>query len=96
MASYVPEWHIVDMAKQLRRGMVESRHYSYQLFAYHRAASEQRATSSKVRGTSKIVSLDEKKSSRLTLKYTYATWLRYFYGDLASEDAPLELGPATP
>ena len=76
--------------------MVESRHYSHQLFTDCRAASEQRATSSKVRGNSKIISLDEKKSFRLTLKYTYATWLRYFYGDLASEDAPLELGPATP
>ncbi|KAJ1396277.1 Aminotransferase-like, plant mobile domain [Sesbania bispinosa] len=81
------ESHIVEMAKELKVATIESAKYSREFLAQHRATlvssigSLSKTPPSKVRGTGNVLPPHQRKVAKGSLKYTYATWIRYFFGD---------------
>ncbi|KAJ1410976.1 Aminotransferase-like, plant mobile domain [Sesbania bispinosa] len=79
--------HLMDMAKDLKAATIDSAKYSREFLARRGAApipptnSSTKTPSKKVRGTGNVLPPEQRKSPRESLKYTFATWVRYFYGD---------------
>ena len=46
-------------------------------------------------GSDHVIPPEKKKSSRSTLKYTFATWLHYFHGNITFKGTPLKHGAPT-
>ncbi|KAJ1437619.1 hypothetical protein SESBI_03618 [Sesbania bispinosa] len=75
------------MAKDLKAATIDSAKYSREFLAKRRAAPmsppdpSSKMPPRKVRGTGNVLPPERRKSARESLKYTYATWVRYFFGD---------------
>ncbi|KAJ1396466.1 hypothetical protein SESBI_32569 [Sesbania bispinosa] len=92
--------HIIDRAKQLKATTIESAKYSREFLSRLRskppAAFDSKTPSRKVKGTGNVLPPEKRKVPRESLKYTFATWVRYFFGDVEKdpptdgEDKPLE------
>ncbi|KAJ1410173.1 Aminotransferase-like, plant mobile domain [Sesbania bispinosa] len=73
--------HLIDMAKELKATTVESARYSREFLAKRRAAPVPSDPPKKVRGTGNVLPPERSKNMRESFKYTFATWVRYFFGD---------------
>ncbi|KAJ1376580.1 hypothetical protein SESBI_49780 [Sesbania bispinosa] len=75
-----------DVAKELKATTLESARYSWEFLTKLRSkppsSSNSKTPPRKVRGTGNILPPDSKKRPRESLKYTFATWIRYFFGDI--------------
>ncbi|KAJ1396918.1 Aminotransferase-like, plant mobile domain [Sesbania bispinosa] len=97
----VQRCHLIDMAKELKVATVNSAKYSREFLAKRRAAPLPPADPStktpprKVRGTGNVLPPELRKNARDSVKYTYATWVRYFFGDYAVNKSFLP-GPPLP
>ena len=83
----------MDMAKVLKYSIVDTAHYSKQLLVAYKASAQcpGDASSSKV----PVKKEKQKKTQRSTLKYSFANWLRYFFGDFPVKNGLLVLSPPT-
>ena len=84
------------MAKELRQSTVDTANYSRKLFAARCAQQGKEGSSKKVPDPNHLVPPTKKKTLLSTLKYTFAGWLRYFYGDFTTKEDPFVLGPPIP
>ncbi|KAJ1400917.1 Aminotransferase-like, plant mobile domain [Sesbania bispinosa] len=78
--------HLIDMAKELKAATVESARYSQEFLAKRRATPvlsdpTNKTPPKKVRGTGNVLPPERRKNMRESFKYTFATWVRYFFGD---------------
>ncbi|KAJ1423466.1 Aminotransferase-like, plant mobile domain [Sesbania bispinosa] len=93
--------HLIDMAKELKVATVNSAKYSREFLAKRRAAPlpptdpSTKTPPRKVRGTGNVLPPELRKNARDSVKYTYATWVRYFFGDYAVNKSFLP-GPPLP
>ncbi|KAJ1393177.1 hypothetical protein SESBI_35226 [Sesbania bispinosa] len=74
-------------AKELKTDTIESAKYSREFLARLRsdsfvAASNPKTSFGKVRGSGNVLPPDKRKVAQESLKYTFATWVRYFFGDV--------------
>ncbi|KAJ1426536.1 Aminotransferase-like, plant mobile domain [Sesbania bispinosa] len=79
--------HLIDMAKDLKAVTIDNAKYSREFLAKRCAAPVPPSDPSsktplrKIRGTGNVLPPERRKAARESLKYTYATWVRYFFGD---------------
>ncbi|KAJ1382882.1 Aminotransferase-like, plant mobile domain [Sesbania bispinosa] len=85
------------MAKDLKATTIDSAKHCREFLArccatpIPPADSSTKTPQKKVRGTGNVLPPEQRKSPRESLKYTFATWVRYFYGDYDAEGTRLPL-----
>ncbi|KAJ1441596.1 Aminotransferase-like, plant mobile domain [Sesbania bispinosa] len=90
--------HIIDRAKELKAVTIEGANYSIEFLAKLRANAPPFSDTPqrKVRGTGNVLLPGQRKMARESLKYTYATWIRYFFGDFDLDKKNFLPGPSLP
>ena len=74
------------MAQKLKDSVTANAKYSHDVLERRRASSTK-----KIRGTGKLIPRDQRVNKKASVKHTFASWIRYFFGDV-HEDG-FEAGP---
>ncbi|KAJ1400901.1 Aminotransferase-like, plant mobile domain [Sesbania bispinosa] len=90
--------YIIYRAKELKTTTIESAKYSREFLAKLCADPPPVSDTShrKVRGMSNVLLPGQRKVARESLKYTYATWIKYFFGDFDLDKNNFLRGPSLP
>ncbi|KAJ1397728.1 Aminotransferase-like, plant mobile domain [Sesbania bispinosa] len=91
--------HIIDRAKELKGATIDSAKYSREFLARLRAEAPEVSSKPKsparwVKGSGNVLPPDKRKVARESVKYTFATWVRYFFGD--TDKGTFYPGPSLP
>ena len=84
---------MVDMAKMLKQSAADAARYSKRLLVARRDSVQRQGAFPSKASIQAEKQRKGKKVKRSTLKYTFANWLRYFFGDFPDKNGPLVPGP---